>query len=345
VPFRFSAIDSEALPVGLRLIEDRRNNPVRNRETQFRLMQQNILAYTFPFVPGFTGAGINNLLFKELVDQPLSNADLEGAHFFGADYDVSSNARAKVAGDIFEEVEAAIHWNTAARWNTYAATGTWPTSAPRYSRPSTQADQAKRVAVLSLPRRYDWVRLLDGQAEQKVKALRDRLGTAGLTLPTSTPDLLLVVLPDSLLGDPVFRTELPDLSIASQGVLDKAYKVLEGKVGADGFLLAVALKKSLRSDRLYQPLYEANVMQIILEGDLQAEQVDFEVHTLDYQGTKADETYSAASLGLVASNHANPHRAIRQLYQPPTADAVVRRLLLFLDHRAGTGPTPLPGRA
>jgi len=51
-------------------------------------------------------------------------------------------------------------------------------------------------------------------------------------------------------------------------------------------LLAVAFKKSLRSDRLYQPLYEANIMQLLLEGQLDAPRVEFEVHTLQHLGTE-----------------------------------------------------------
>jgi len=71
-------------------------------------------------------------------------------------------------------------------------------------------------------------------------------------------------------------------------------------------VLAIALKKSLRSDRLYQPLYEANIMQLLLEGRLGAPQVDFEVHTLQSAGTAAVETYKSASLAAVATER---HRA------------------------------------
>jgi hypothetical protein len=341
MPFRFSEVATRALDPSDRCLEDRRNNPVRNRKTSFRLLQQNILAYTYPFVPGFAESGINGLGFDELINQAEANAREEGRVLYQGDFRVESNAFAKVAGDVFEEVEAAIHWNAAARWNAYMAEGVWPTT-PRYSKPVTIPGRGRSVAVLSLPRRYDWVRLLNASASAVVQRLRASLLGHGLSLPTSTPDLLVVALPASLAADERFTTELPALDIPSQHVLDRAYLDLEGQVDADGFLLAVAFKKSLRSDRLYQPLYEANVMQLILEGRLGAEQVDFEVHTLESAGTRAEETYRAASLGLVASNHAKPHRAVRSLYEPPTAEALVRRLLAFLDHRAGTGPAPSP---
>jgi hypothetical protein len=340
MPFRFSENATQALATHQRCVEDRRNNPVRNRDTKFRLLQQNMLAYTYPFIPGFAEAGINGLGFDELIEQALTNAREEGRLLYGGDFHVEGNAVSKVAGDVFEEVEAAIHWNTAARWNSYMQGNPWPTQ-PRYPKPSTPPGQGRLVAALSLPRRYDWVRLLDPPAAAEVAALRSELEVHGLTLPTSTPDLLVVCLPDNLTADPRFVSELPSLDLGSQLLLDRAHLDFEGLVAADRFVLGVAFKKSLRSDRLYQPLYEANVMQLILEGRLGAEQVDFEVHTLESTGTRATQTYSAASLGLVATSHAKPHRAVRELYEPPTADALVRRLLAFLDHRAGTAPPPV----
>lgn len=52
-------------------------------------------------------------------------------------------------------------------------------------------------------------------------------------------------------------------------------------------------------------------------GKLGAPQVDFEVHTLESAGTAAVDTYRAASLAAVATGHSNPHRAVRDLYEPP----------------------------
>ncbi len=333
MPFDFSAAATEALPPDRRCIEDRRDNPVRGRATRFRLAQQNMLSYTFPtFVPGFAEAGINNLSFAELVERPTVNARREGALLHGNDFAVDGNAVAKVEGDIFERVEAAVHWNAAARWNTYMTGGAWPTS-PRYPRPSVAPAASRQVAVLSLPRRYDWVRLLTAEAMEVITKLRDELGTNDLSLPTSTPDLLIVALPEEHRGDPRWRTELPDLSYAAQATLDGAHRVVEGRIEPGEFVLAVALKKSLRSDRLYQPLYEANIMQLLLEGRLGAPQVDFEVHTLQSAGTGAKLTYSAASLASVASREPVMHRAVRELYEPPSATELVRRFLLFLNTR------------
>jgi len=332
MPFAFSAQETLALSADKKCTEDRRNNPVRGRNTQFRLLQMNMLAYTYPFVPGFAGSGVNSLPFSQLIARPTENARLEGNLLYGTDFVLTSNQIAKVEGDIFEEVEAAIHWNTAARWNRYMVTGIWEGS-PRYPKPGTRPDPSKQIAVLSLPRRYDWVRLLEPSAKTVIANLRADLSTFDLSLPTSTPDIVIVTIPDDLRSDVKYQTELPDLSSSSQKILTDAHIAFEGRVEAEEFVLAIALKKSLRSDRLYQPLYEANIMQLLLEGRLGAPQVDFEVHTLESAGTGAIETYSAASLSAVATKHANPHRAVRELYEPPDAVSVVRRFLTFLGAR------------
>lgn len=343
MPYKFSPEETKALPEELRCVEDRRNNPVRGRNTIFRLRQQNMIAYTFPFVPGFAGAGINAMPYAELINQPLKNADDEGHLFYGADYVVTSEQKAKVAGDIFEEVEAGILWNAAARWNRYMRTGSW-TGSPKYGKPATSPNPERQVAAVSLPRHFDWVRMLRADAVEKVQKVRDELAQRSLLLPTSTPDILILRLPDELTEFAPFETELPDLSLKSQSLLTDVHKVLLGRVAATDFILAIALKRSLRSDRLYQPLYEANIMQLLLEGTLGAEQIDFEVHTLESAGTRAEETYRAASLAAVATGHSKPHRAVRDLHLPATASDLVRRLYSFLDARFGpvtTTSTPL----
>jgi hypothetical protein len=150
-----------------------------------------------------------------------------------------------------------------------------------------------------------------------------------LLLPASTPDLLIVALPAEYRDDERFVAELPNLGRASQGLLSSLYAKMEQRIKPGEFVLAIALKKSLRSDRLYQPPYEANIMQLLLEGRLAAPQVDFEVHTLRSAGTRADETYRSASLlplywpCRAASSSARP-------YEPENADQLVRRFLSFL---------------
>ncbi len=189
MPYQFSRVTTAALPAGQRCVQDLRLAPVRNRKTQFRLLQQNMLAYTFDsFVPGFAASTVlNDTPFEEVVQKPISNANDEGALLFGADYKVEANARAKVAGDIFEVVTHAVFWNMAARWNAYMSGGPWNTQ-PRFPRPPGRPDPARQIAVLNLPRGYDWVKLLVPAAQQSIDDIRRNLGERhGLALPTSSP--------------------------------------------------------------------------------------------------------------------------------------------------------------
>ncbi|GLK16918.1 hypothetical protein GCM10017602_14000 [Herbiconiux flava] len=290
-----------------------------------------MLAYTFDsIIPGWAGPGINSMPFREVVQQPVENAHAEGQLLYGSDYVFAPNAASKVAGDIYELITSAVLWETAAAWNRVMRGQAWPTS-PRYARPQVRASDGRQIAVLNLPRRYDWVKLLVPSAQQEITNLRARLGTHGLGMPTSTPDVAVVVLPETERQAPVWAQSLGNMSLASQRTLEGAHRVLEGKIEPGEIVLAIALKTSLRSDRLYQPLYEANVMEFLLEGHLGAPRVDFEVHTLSAEGTGALNTYSAAALSSAASDH--PHRAIRELYVPANAAQVVQRFIGFLNER------------
>lgn len=339
MPFSFDPGLSKDLPPELQPIEDRRNDPVRGRPTKFRLPQGNMMAYTLgEFVPGWAAGGVNRLPFPQILGRPIDNAVQYGQQMFGEAFEVSSNQVAKVAGDIFQEVEAAALHNAACHWNRFMSGSQW--SPPvRYPRPTVAPSLSRQVAVVSLPRRYDWVRLLTDEAREAITDLRTDLGGHELLLPTSTPDIVVVVLPESCRGITDFGQEATDLGHAEQRRLRDLYKQLEGRVQPGQIILAIALKKSLRSDRLYQPLYEANIMQLLLEGELGAPQVDFEVHTLESAGTRAVDTYRAASLAAVARRNdpdpPRPHRAVRDLYEPANAEELVKRFFEFLNHRMG----------
>jgi hypothetical protein len=292
-----------------------------------------MIAYTFPdFVPGFASGGINRLPFPKLLGRPLENAVDYGMQMYGQMFQVSSNQTAKVAGDIFQEVEAAILHNVATCWNRYMTGEPWALN-PRFARPQASPSLARQVGVAGLPRRYDWVDLLNPADHAAIEAVRSELAQHDLLLPTSTPDVIVVALPEDAWHAPEFKDALPNLGHSSQATLRFLHKHLEGHIAAGEIILAIAMKKSLRSDRLYQPLYEANIMQLLLEGKLGAPQVDFEVHTLESAGTGAVDTYRAASLAAVATGHANPHRAVRDLYEPANADELIRRFLDFLSQR------------
>lgn len=333
MPFRFSREVTRNQPIGERMILDLRDSPIRGRDTKFRLAQQNIEAYTFgAALPGWASGGLNSMSFKDVVARSLQNARDEGSFLYGDDFEVKPNAIAKVTGDIYETLTSAILWDVAARWNSYMLGRGWPAT-PRYPRPTVSPSPRRQVGVLNLPRRYDWVRLLEPNAKAQIDDVRAVLAVDGLGMPTSTPDIAVIVLPEGAQTDELWRTPLGNLSLASQAVLSTAHGRVAGQVEPGEIILAMALKTSLRSDRLYQPLYEANVMQFLLEGRLGAPKVEFEVHVLSAEGTKAVDVYRAATLHSAGTPAA--HRAVRDMYQPTSASDIISRFLGFLNDRMG----------
>lgn len=333
MPFVFSEVATKALDADDRLIDDRRNNPVRGRSTKFRLAQQNMISYTYEaFVPGFGPPAINSLPFKDLVERPTVNARAEGHLLYGTDFSLTTGQVGKVEGDVFELLVAGVFWNAAARWNQLMMGGAWP-STPRYSKPTATPDSQRRVAALSLPREYDWVKLLTPDAAAAVADVRAKLAVTGTNLPTSTPDLVIVRLGGmaEVLG-PADLAELSNLDALSQRQLYSVHARFEGQVEPSDLLAAIAIKKSLRSDRLYQPLYEANVMHLLLNGYLDvAHHLRFEVHTLDSEGTRAIDTYRAAAFADVASDPTTAKRAVDELYSPDDAGALTRHAFALVE--------------
>src|SRR5882672_7281665 len=80
---------------------------------------------------------------------------------------------------------------------------------------------------------------------------------------------------------------------------------VEGTLDESSFLLAVAVKRSTRSDRLYQPLFEANVLKYLI------------VHVLTGQiALRLLDSLHAIDVDLVRSSHA------RDLLDEPLQEAL-----------------------
>src|SRR6266516_4063622 len=95
------------------------------------------------------------------------------------------------------------------------AEGTWP-AAPWYARPTVTPGGKRQVAVLNLPRDYDWVQLLVPSAQEEIAEIREHLAQKRIGLPTSTPDLAGVALPSDFQEDLICRRELANLKKENQ---------------------------------------------------------------------------------------------------------------------------------
>jgi hypothetical protein len=135
-----------------------------------------------------------------------------------------------------------------------------------------------------------------------------------MELRLSTPDILGLRMPDPMpSGFAPFLSPLPNLSFGSQEVLENAWQNIQGTLEGRHFLFAIAIKTSTRSDRLYQALFEANVLKYILGYVLRGPAIRFYAHLESFANADVVGRYSAASMtSLLAGG--TPSKAIDETY-------------------------------
>lgn len=314
-------------------IEDRRVNRVRGRQTEFRVRQSIAMGCTFEnFVPGSDNDPEPGRTFDEYLTQFRGNAMKAGAVLFGAPFAVSGSAFAKVEGDVFELMEAAALWNALSVWNRFMDTGRWD------SRVFTQPDGAvptpsRKAAALKLPRGYNPTALFKPEVRARIEAHNEALRLRGMELGLSSPDIVGIRLPDPLpAGLEIFLNPLDDMGDANRATLEGAYQSLVGTLDARAFLFAIAVKRTTRSDRLYQPLFEANVLKYLVEEVLRGAAFRFYVHMGSMEGADVEGRYNAASL-LSLIRGGEPTRAVDRIYRAvkpvETVQTILNDLRLF----------------
>ena len=228
--------------------------------------------------------------------QFTSNAQAAVRHFHGDAFAIGPNALSKVEGDVFELLEAAALWNGMAVWNRYMDTGVW--TSPHLAIPAGAVPTPRRkVAVLKLPRGYDPTRLFRDDVRATIRAHEASLRLRHMELGLSSPDIVGVRIPHPT--PPAFEpfmTPLESMDGPTVTRLEHARELVEGTLEASSFLLAIAVKRSTRSDRLYQPLFEANVLKYLVVHVLQGAALRFHVHMESLEGADVVGAYQAASL-------------------------------------------------
>jgi hypothetical protein len=323
MPFSFDNEHCEACEECQRCIEDRRNNPVRGRKTKFRLKQANAIACTFGgFVPGTDSDPDPTREYEVYLDTFRNNVLMAGQFAFGNDFDLSSAAIAKVNGDVFELLEAAALWNAMAAWNTYMDTGNWTSGV--FTVPSDAVvTPTRKVAVIKLPRGYDATKLFDAETRGAIRAHETALRRNGMELGLSCPDIVGVRLPHPLAEEyRVFLNQLPNLGTANLNLLETAYQRLEGHLQGHEFMFALAVKTSTRSDRLYQPLFEANILKYLIEFVTKGAACRFYVNLGSFEGADVQGHYNAALLASLIRGGV-PVKAVDKLFnsKKPVASA------------------------
>lgn len=326
-------VDCAACPYG-ECIEDRRINRVRGRATNFRLKQATILGCTFDnFVPGCDSDPDPTRTFDQYIGQMRMNANGAGARTFpGGAFKLEGSAIAKVEGDAFEVLEAAALWNAAAAWNRFMDGAPWTSQS--FGQPvAAIATPTRKLAIVKLPRGYDATKLFKPEVLATIKAFEQALKLNDVTLGLSSPDIVGVrlphPLPPTLAG---FLADLPRLDAANLVILEEAYRHLEGQLDSSAFMLAIAVKRTTRSDRLYQPLYEATVLKFLIEYVLRGAAFRFYAHLGSYEGANVDKAYKSALLTSLIRGGTTT-KAVDKLYHAvsprDTAQSILEDLPLF----------------
>ena len=305
-PLRQANVCAACHAAGRGCMVDLRNAPVRGRGTTFRIAQDRLIDCAFEgFVPGCTGDPDPDRPFATYRRQAIANMMAAAAINFPAagalaafaEGNVNRQAIGKVDGDMYELLEAAALWNAASAWNEVMDTGVWPVASTVQCPPGTIATPLRRIAIVKLPRGYDSTRLLTPAARAAYEAFQHALATEGMQLKLSSPDIVGLRIPDPMpAAYQRFIQPLPDLSVANLHTLVGAHAAIEGTIEGRNFLFAIAVKTSTRSDRLYQPLFEANVLKFLIGYVLRGAALRFHVHMETFEGADVAGAYQAASL-------------------------------------------------
>lgn len=320
------ALNCAACPYG-ECIEDRRINRVANRDTNFRLRQATILGCTFDaFVPGCDFDPLPERTFDEYIGRMRANSHGAGVSKFGANFKLATSAVAKVEGDAFELIEAATLWNATAAWNRFMDSGLWTSKSFRQP-VSSVATPARKIAIVKLPRGYDAIKLFRPDVRATIQAFEHAMQMADTTLGLSSPDIVGVRLPHPLPPDLAgFLVDIPNLNAGNIVALEEAYRLLEGKLDSSAFLLAIAVKRTTRSDRLYQPLYEATVLKFLIEYVLRGAAFRFYAHLGSYDGANVVKAYKSGLLTSLIRGGMS-QRAVDHLYHAVSPRATAQSIL------------------
>lgn len=154
-----------------------------------------------------------------------------------------------------------------------------------------------------------------------------------MELGLSSPDIIGVRLPEPMPPElRIFLSPLQNMNAVTLEHIESAHRILENKIESTGFLFALAVKRTTRSDRLYQPLFEANVLKYLIEVVLRGPAFRFYAHLNSFEGADVEGHYRAASLISLARG-GTPTKAIDSLYLADkprdSAQAILDDLPLF----------------
>ncbi len=248
---------------------------MKDRDTQYRLAQKISMACTYDNeIPGFDTHELGNKKLSELVNQCIFNGVAAGKYIeeqipthFGSSveqaFSLTSGQVAKVRGDVFETLARVILWNAS-----LCLSNRYPGKLPETTRSmflDTMASDQKEpapYAAITLGDNYDLKQLFHSEAREKFTAFEQSLNERGTSFCYSTPDVIVIRCRSQEIWRH-FSEPITSLSIHNQDVLSSSRLAVEGMLDPSDIILAAGIKTSIRSDRMYQLLFEANAWKAI----------------------------------------------------------------------------------
>ena len=263
--------DCESCPYGKCVSYIREQSKrMKDRNTQYRLAQKISMASTYDKeIPGFDNRDLGSRKLNELVNQCIENGTIAGKYIeenisshFGDNvekpFSLTAGQIGKVRGDIFELLARAILWNSS-----LCLSNQYHENLPEASKAIFSSHQNSGLyAAITLGDNYDLKRLFHNDARDEFINFEKRLNEKGTSFCYSTPDLIVVKCKDHNMWSH-FSAPINNLSIANQDTLSSSRLAIEGILDPSDIVLAAGIKTSIRSDRMYQLLFEANAWKAI----------------------------------------------------------------------------------
>lgn len=219
-------------------------------------------------------------------------------------------------GEWFEYVLSLIFWNVAAEFN------------------------KSNIVIVKLPNatQLRFHELYEDRARRYLEELFESLGAREIEMTMSNPDFVCVInLPDDIATG--FR-KLMYMSEASVGTLDQAYQVLPGLCRADSVPFVLTVKTSIRPDRRYQIVHEANVVKSLV-AHLAGRFWQQDLYTAFYAMIASNVNQSDRSVLRNPVTHSlvqvswTPVPVVDQVYQIDSVEEVQKTVEGLLEHHLG----------
>lgn len=273
---------------------------MKDRNTLYRMSQKKSMACTFDSeIPGSPGSSIDEYKLSDLTEKCVENSKRAGLYIsqnepehFGEveeSFHLTPAQTGKVKGDIFETLVIANLWNLCIEKNRERKLG-------------------NKLGVLSLGDNYDIETIFEDHSSSTFRVFQEKLNSNGTSLSYSTPDLIIFKYSDPII-DTYFSRKIENLSLKNQEMMSRAQREIVGKLSPSDIFLAAGIKTSIRSDRMYQLLFEANAWKSIWRSAFSTEPSEYHAISGQVYGANHNKLKSVEFTSLVG-NQENPKKAI-----------------------------------